>query len=281
MHDMIAGGAHVQAQLTELALSYGTNLVGAVLLLIAGIVVAGWGQRRTAWLLRRSGRVDQTLQGFLSGLVRYALLLLTAMIVLSQFGVQTASLLAVLASAGLAIGLALQGTLSHVAAGVMLMFLRPFRVGEFIDAGGTAGTVRSIDLFNTELRTFDGVLMIVPNGRIWGSVLKNFSRSPTRRIDLTIGIDYAADLDTALAVMREAVAAEARVLADPQAQVFVGGLQDSAVALTARFWVASGDFAAVQWDLTRTLKQAFDRAGIGIPFPSRTLYHVTQPSAPP
>lgn len=276
MHDMIEGGAHLQAQLTGLALAYGTSLVGAALLLIAGVIVAGWGHRRTAWLLRRSGRVDQTLQGFLSGLVRYALLALTAMIVLSQFGVQTASLLAVLASAGLAIGLALQGTLSHVAAGVMLMFLRPFRVGEFIDAGGTAGTVRSIDLFNTELRTFDGVLMIVPNGRIWGSVLKNFSRSPTRRIDLTIGIDYAADLDAALAVMRDAVAAEARVLADPQAQVFVGGLQDSAVALTARFWVASGDFAAVQWDLTRTLKQAFDRAGIGIPFPSRTLYHVGQ-----
>jgi len=280
MNEMIDGSAILQARILELSLTYGTNLVGAILILIAGVVVAGWARRRAASLLRRTGRIDPTLEGFLSGLVRYGLLILTFLIVLSQFGIQTASLLAVLASAGLAIGLALQGTLSHVAAGVMLLLLRPFRVGEFIDAGGTAGTVRSIDLFTTEMRTFDGVLLVVPNGRIWGSELKNFSRSPTRRIDLTIGIDYAADLDAALAVMRGTVLAEPRVLGDPGPQVFVSGLQDSAVALTARFWVASGDLAPVQWDLNRILKQAFDRAGIGIPFPSRTLYHVAPPPAP-
>ncbi|MFC3230424.1 mechanosensitive ion channel family protein [Marinibaculum pumilum] len=278
MDDIIDGADAFQARALDLAVVYGSNLLAALLILVAGIVIAGWARGKVAWLLRRSGRVDSTLEGFLSGLARYGVLALTALIVLSQFGVETASLLAVLASAGLAIGLALQGTLSHVAAGVMLLFLRPFRVGEYIDAGGTAGTVQGIDLFATEMRSFDGIQTVVPNGRIWGQVLKNYSRSPTRRADVTIGIDYDADLDRAMAVMRDMVAADGRILADPAPQVFVGALGDSAVALTARFWVASGDLLAVQWDLTKGLKEAFDRTGIGIPFPTRTIHHVGAPS---
>lgn len=273
MDELIDGAGVLHARMLDLAVVYGTNLLAAIVILVAGIIVSGWARRRIAWLLRRSGRVDETLEQFLSGLARYGLLALTILIVLSQFGVETASLLAVLASAGLALGLALQGTLSHVAAGVMLLFLRPFRVGEYIDAGGVAGTVLNIDLFTTEMRTFDGVQQVVPNGRIWGQVLKNYSRSPTRRAEVTVGIEYGADIDAALRVMQQLVSADPRVLPDPAPQFFVGALQDSAVAVTARIWVGSADLFQVQWDLTKAFKEAFDREGIGIPFPTRTLVH--------
>lgn len=277
--ELITNASELQAQLVDMAVVYGTNVVAALLILIAGSVAAGWAHRRIAWLLHRTGRLDATLEQFLSGLVRYAILAVTFLIVLSQFGVQTASLLAILASAGLALGLALQGTLSHVAAGVMLLFLRPIRVGEYVDAGGIAGTVEAVDLFTTEMRTADGVLQMVPNGRIWGQVVMNYSRSTRRRADITVGIDYGADIDAALQTMKRILSTDTRVLAEPAPIVFVSGLQDSAVAVTARFWTGSGDFFQAQWELTKAIKEAFDRDGIGIPFPTRTVIHAGGPPA--
>ncbi|RME65870.1 MAG: mechanosensitive ion channel family protein [Alphaproteobacteria bacterium] len=247
--------------------SMGLDLIAAILTLIVGLWLAGWAKRLIARLLERSGRVDLTLTTFLGSLARYLIIAFTVLAILSRFGVQTASVIAVLGALGLAVGLALQGTLADVAAGVLLLFFRPFKVGDFVDVGGIAGSVRAIDLFTTELATPDNRKILVPNGKIWGNPITNFSANDTRRVDLTFSIGYDDDIDKALAVLRDCVAADGRCHKEPAPAFVVSALADSAVNLTIRVWTATSDFWDVHFDMLKTVKQRFDAEGITIPYP--------------
>ena len=262
-------------QIIALIATYGLNVVGAIVVLVIGLIAAGWAKRTVRRLLRRTGRVDDTLTGFLGSLVKYAVVAFTVIAVLQQFGVEATSLVAVFGAAGLAIGLALQGTLSNVAAGVMLLLFRPFKVGDYIDAGGQAGTVKIISLFTTELATPDNVQIIVPNGAIWGTAIKNYSFNDTRRIDLLMGIDYGDDIDTAIATINRVIGEEPLALADPEPLVAVSELADSSVNLVVRVWVDASDYWGVRFDLTRKLKERLEADGISIPFLQRVVHMAT------
>ncbi|MCY0096148.1 mechanosensitive ion channel family protein [Hoeflea ulvae] len=253
-----------------LVVTYAVSVVGAILILIAGWTMSRLMARWVRSLLTRTHRVDPTVVGFFSIFVRYAVLVVVIIMVLGQFGVQTASIITALGAAGLAIGLALQGTLQNIAAGIMLLVLRPFRVGEYIDADGISGTVQEIGLFATELKTFDGLFLMAPNSQLWNVPVTNYSRLPERRHDLVIGIGYEDDIDTAQSVLMDLARAEPRILADPEPWAFVSELGDSAVAVTLRYWTKSPDWWETSRDMTKAAKIAFDEHGISIPFPQIT-----------
>jgi small conductance mechanosensitive channel len=265
---------------SDLLLSYGLDVLGAVILLIAGWIVAGFVKRRLRHVFLQSGRIDETLAPFLANAVRYAVLAVVLVLVLGQFGVQTASIIAVLGAAGLAIGLALQGTLQNVAAGLMLLFLRPFKVGDYVEAGGGAGTVDEITLFVTEMRTFDGVYLSVPNADIWNSAIKNYSRLPTRRLDVLVGVAYDDDIDRAMEVLEGLLTGDERVLKDPAPQVMVMELADSSVNLNMRCWATTGDYWGLLWDLNKRAKDRLEAAGLTIPFPQHDVRLVAADTVP-
>ena len=262
-------------QLIVLITDYALDIVGALLLLIAGWVVAGWIEKHTGKVLKRIDRVDATLRSFVTNLVRYAILVLVMIAVFAQFGIQTTSIIAVLGAAGLAVGLALQGTLANIAAGVLLLFLRPFRVGESIDAGSIAGTVREIGLFSTELQTWDGIYLMVPNSQLASAAIQNYSRLPTRRLNLVIGISYTDDIDKALKVLSDLLQNDERILDDPAHQVMVKELAESSVNINLRCWTNRENYWSLRFDLTKQAKQRLDEYDISIPFPQRDvhLYH--------
>ncbi|MAQ71104.1 MAG: mechanosensitive ion channel protein MscS [Alphaproteobacteria bacterium] len=247
----------------------GLRLVSAILILIAGWFMGNWAKKRVTSF----ERVDGTLRDFLGGLVKYTILAVALITVLAQFGVQTASLLAVLGAAGLAIGLALQGTLSNVAAGVMMLFLRPFSVGDYITAGNIAGTVKSLHLFTTELATPDNVFISAPNSEIWNSEIYNYSRNLHRRLDVECGIGYAEDINKAFKIYQNVVDKEERLIRteEKEPKIMVSSLGDSSVNVTARVWILTSDYWQVKWDLTKAIKEELDKAGINIPFPTRTI----------
>ncbi|MGD1933347.1 MAG: mechanosensitive ion channel family protein [Candidatus Phaeomarinobacter sp.] len=274
---------NMAAQATEtlgpLAISYGVSVVGALVILIIGFWIANRVRGVVSRLLSRIDGIDQTLVTFLGGFARYTVIAVTVLAVLAEFGVQTASLLAVMGAAGLAIGLARQGTLSNVAAGVMLLFLRPFKMNDFIDAGGVSGTVKGISLFRTELSTPDNVQIFVPNGDVWGSAISNYSYNATRRVEIECGIGYSDDINTAFDVMRKVVAEDARVLANPEPMIAVKTLGDSSVNVICRVWVKSADYWPFTFDKTREIKEGYDAAGLNIPFPTRSVFQVTENAA--
>lgn len=259
---------HIVSILTE----YGLNVIGALVILLIGWSLAKWAESRTRKALNKSPRIERTLTGFLSSLVRYLVLIFTVIAVLNQFGVQTASLIAVLGVAGLAIGLAMQGTLSNIAAGVMLLVFRPFKLGDYVEVSGQSGTVQSLNLFVTELATPDNKQIIIPNSNIWGQSVVNYSFHSTRRLDLEIGIGYGDDIDGAIKIISEILDAEERVRKDPEPMIAVGNLGASSVDLTIRVWVDAADYWTLKFDLTKRLKQAFDARGIGIPFPQMDVH---------
>jgi len=259
-------------QIIEVVTGYGLNIVGGIVILTIGWMVAGWAKRTVRNALSRSERIDQMLAGFFASLVKYIILIVTVLAVLNRFGVQTASLIAVLGAAGLAIGLALQGTLSSLAAGVMIIIFRPFSVGQFVEIAGHSGTVKGLNLFTTELATPDNVQIVIPNSSVWGSSVVNYSHHTTRRVDMVLGVGYDDDIGQAIETVNKVLAAESRLLSDPEALVVVGELADSSVNLTIRVWVKSGDYWAVKFDLTRALKEAVDAAGLSIPFPQRDVH---------
>ncbi|MEQ9198170.1 MAG: mechanosensitive ion channel [Parvibaculum sp.] len=251
----------------------GVNILIAVIILIAGLWFAG---RLRAWTMRGLGRwptMDEMLKNFFGNIVRYLVLIFTILAVLAKFGVQTASLIAVLGAAGLAVGLALQGTLSNVAAGVMLLIFRPFRSGHYVEAGGVAGTVKELTLFTTELATPDNVQIIVPNSDVWGQPITNYSYHPQRRLDMTFGISYGDDIGKAMDIIRRELEAEPRCLADPEPFIGVINLGESSVDIVVRVWVMNDDYWPTKFDLTRRIKEGFDEGGITIPFPVRTIYN--------
>ena len=262
-------------QLIVFATDYALDIVGALLLLIAGWMVAGWIEKRIDKVLQRIDRVDATLRSIVTNLVRYAILILVMIAVLAQFGVQTTSIIAVLAAAGLAVGLALQGTLANVAASVLLLFIRPFKVGESIDAGSVAGTVREIGLFTTELQTWDGLFLMVPNSQLASAAIQNYSRLPTRRVNLVFRISYTDDIDKAVRVLNEILQNDERILDDPAHQVMVVELAESSVNMKLRCWTNRENYWSLRFDLTKQAKQRLDEYDISIPFPQRDvhLYH--------
>lgn len=256
----------------DLVTTYAFDVIGALVILIIGWMVASWVGRVTRQSIEKTSHVDSTLAPFMSNIVRYLILALVLIAVLAQFGVQTASVIAVLGTAGLAVGLALQGTLAHFAAGVVLLILRPFRAGDFIDSGAKAGTVVEIGLFATVLRTGDGVFVYVPNGQLMNSAITNFSRNPTRRIDVTVGISYGDSIDKAFASAQALLDGDSRILKDPASQVMVTALADSSVNINLRCWVNAADYWAVLFALNKGIKEKLDEAGISIPFPQRDLH---------
>ena len=258
-----------------IVVEYGVDIVGAIVLLIIGWMVAGWVRRGVRHALDRIPGMDETLKPFLAKLVWYVTMIFVLVAVLNQFGVQTTSVIAVMGAAGLAIGLALQGTLANVASGVMLLFLRPFNIGDYVDAGGIAGTVVEIGLFNTEITTNNGLCLIVPNSKIWASPITNFSRNPTRRFDIPVGIGYDDDVDGAMALLAGLMDGDARVLADPEPVVAVDSLGDNAVIIKMRGWTKSDDYWDTLWDLNKAIKVDLQAAGYSIPFPQRDIHIVS------
>ena len=258
-----------------IGVDYGVDIVGAIVMLVVGWTIAGWVRRGVRHALEREPRMDETLKPFLAKLVWYLIMIFVMVAVLNQFGVQTTSLIAVLGAAGLAIGLALQGTLANIASGVMLLFLRPFNIGDYVDAAGIAGTVVEIGLFNTEIKTNIGLCLIVPNSTIWASPITNFSRNPTRRFDLSVGIGYDDDVDGALALLAGLLDGDGRVLDDPESLVVVHELGDSAVIIKLQGWTKAGDYWNTVWDLNKAIKIDLQAAGYSIPFPQRDIHIVS------
>ena len=258
-----------------ITIEYGVDIVGAIVLLIIGWTVAGWARRGVRHALERVPRMDETLKPFLAKLVWYVIMAFVLVAVLSQFGVQTTSVIAILGAAGLAIGLALQGTLANVASGVMLLFLRPFNIGDYVDAGGIAGTVVEIGLFNTEIKTRKGLCLIVPNKIIWENPITNFSRNPTRRFDITVGISYGDDVNGATDLLMGLLTGDERILDDPEPLAVVEELGNSAVIINLRAWTRAEDFWAAIWDLKKAIKVELEAAGYSIPFPQRDIHIVS------
>ncbi len=254
--------------------TWGLQVLGAIALLIIGYIIAGMIRNGVRKGLEKSG-VDATLVPFLSKMAYYLALGVVLIAVLQKFGVQTTSLVAVLGAAGLAVGLALQGTLSNFAAGVMLLIFRPFKVGDFVDVAGTMGSVKAIEVFTTTMSSPDNIMIIVPNSNVFGSIIKNFTTNPIRRIDLVIGISYDDDIQKAMDTIKAVITADDRVLADPELFIGVANLGDSSVDLAVRPWCNSPDFLGLKCDLTRQIKEKLEEAGCSIPYPQQDV-HMSQ-----
>ncbi len=261
----------------ELVTRWGVSVIGAVLILIVGRIAAGTGRKIVGRMMAKSVP-DPSLIKFVGSIVYYAIIAFALVAALARFGIQTASFVAVLGAAGFAVGFALQGSLSNFASGVMLLVFRPFAVGDFIDAAGIAGTVSEIGVFTTILSTPDNVKILVPNGKLYGDIIKNFTAFDTRRVDWLIGIGYDSSIEKAKEVLVSILAAEGRVLKDPEPMIAVSELADSSVNLVMRAWVKKEDYWGVKFDLTRTVKEEFDKNGIDIPFPQQVVHHANAPA---
>jgi len=259
------------ATVQEFAVSYGLKIIVAILLLLVGKWLAGKCADMLAKMLQKR-EVDITLVKFLRNIVYYLLLVAVLVAAAGELGINTASFLTIIGAASLAIGLALKDSLSNFSAGVMLILFRPFSVGDYVIAGGEAGTVEEITIFNTILQTPDNQKKIIPNGSISNSVITNITANPTRRVDLTIGIGYDDDLRRAKDVLERIVKADERILAEPVPAIMVSSLGDSAVNIVCRPWVKKEDWWAVHCDLLEKIKLDFDAEGISIPYPQRDVH---------
>ena len=266
-------------EIVDPVIALALNVLAAATILAIGWVVAGWLDRTVSSLTVRSPKVDATLVGVAARLVRALVLVFTLIAVLDRFGVQTTSLVALIGAAGLAIGLSLQGALANVAAGMLVLSLRPFKVGDAVLVNGTAGMVEDIGLFITKLRSFEGVVVYMPNGSIWGNDVQNFSQARSRRADLTFGIGYGDDMGEAIRAIRAVLAEDERVLAEPEPMVVVDALGDSSVDLLCRFWTAPADLFTTRWAITQAVKARFDVEGISIPFPQRDVHLIGAPGS--
>lgn len=249
----------------------------AINLTIAIIIfyIGRWLARGVSTLIGKAllhRKVDRAVVSFLSSIVYAAILIAVALIALSHLGIQTASFIAILGAAGLAIALALQGSLSNFASGVLIIVFRPFKAGDFVDVAGISGVVERIDIFQTVFKTGDNKKIFVPNSQITGGAIVNYSAEPQRRVDLTIGISYDSDLRKAKQLLANIVTADPRILKDPAAVIAVGALADSAVQLIVRAWVNSTDYWQVYWDTLEQVKLTFDQEGIEIPYPQMSLH---------
>ena len=260
-------------ELLAIALSSSVNILAG----LGTIIIGFWLSSKASGMVRKQmstlQRVDKTLAPILASIIRYAGFILTLVVALGQFGVQTTSIIAVLGAAGLAIGLALQGTLSNVASGIMLLLLRPFSVGDWIETNSISGTVREIGLFATQIDTFDNIYITVPNSSIWSATIINNSRHQIRRMDLDIGIGYNSDLNKVEKALMT-LTKDKRILSDPEPQFLVVDYADSAILVRLRLYAQYEDFFALNWDLKRRLKPLLDAHNIEIPFPQRVVHHL-------
>lgn len=259
--------------LSVMMLNGARDFLFAVLILAAGWMFSRWAGRRVRDVLSHVHYIDPTIKPLMAGFVRYFILTITIVAVLSQFGVQTTSLIALLGAAGLAVGLAMQGTLSNVASGVMLLILRPFKVGDYIVVAGDniGGTTREIGLFTTVLITPDMMYISVPNSKLFANAITNYTREATRRINIVVGIDYKDDIDKAQGVLLDIMTSDPRVLQDPAPIAPVDALSESSVNLIARCFVPNAAYWDVYFDTQKAIKQRFDAVGISIPFPQRVM----------
>jgi small conductance mechanosensitive channel len=263
--------------LVEGASKFGLQIIAA----IAVFIIGRWLARRISNLIERGltrANTDPTLVGFFRNIAYFGLLVLVIIAAVGQLGVQTTSFIAVLGAAGLAVGLALQGSLANFAAGVLMIIFRPFKAGDFIEAAGTAGVVEEIQLFTTKMRTPDNKTIIIPNAQVTSGTITNYSARDTRRLDLVFGVSYTDDLDKVKRVIKEVLAEEKRLLDDPEPVIGLLNLGDSSVDFAVRPWVNSSDYWPVFFDLQEAMKKRFDREGISIPFPQRDVHLYQQAS---
>lgn len=255
----------------DLAISYGLKILLAVVVLIIGLWIIKAVLKALGRNLEKKN-VDPTLRQFLGSLLSMLLKIMLIISVISMIGVEMTSFVAILAAAGLAVGMALSGTLQNFAGGAMLVLFKPFKVGDFIDAQGYMGTVKEIQIFNTILKTPDNKTIIIPNGGLSTSSMTNFSTEPQRRVDFTFGIGYGDDIDKAKKVIESLIAADDRILKDPAHFIAVSELADSSVNFVVRVWANAGDYWGIFFDMTENVKKAFDKEGISIPFPQTDVH---------
>ncbi len=253
---------------------YVMQIIMAILVFVIGRMVAGFLRRGLRKVMLSQG-VDSSLTGFVCSLVYFAIMAFTLIAVIGRFGIQTASFVAILGAMGFAIGMALQGTLANFASGVMILLFRPFKTGDFIESGGVIGTVKEIRIFSTTIATGDNIRVTVPNGQVYGGVIKNYNGYETRRVDMVMGIGYGSDLNKAMQIIRDLLEKDDRVLKDPAIGIAVGELADSSVNIKVRPWVKASDYWGLHGDFHKSCKEAFDASGIDIPFP-QTVVHVNK-----
>lgn len=250
---------------------YGLSIIGALVILVVGKFAAGFGRKLVRRILGKTN-TDPSVITFTASLTYFLILTVAIIAALSKVGVQTTSLIAVVGTAGLAVGLALKDSLSNFAGGVLILIMRPFGVGDYIEAAGVSGTVKAIRLFSTELASPDNVKILVPNGKIYGDTIKNVTAHPHRRVDMIFGIGYDASMGRALEIVKELLDKDERVLKDPAPTLAVAELADSSVNLIVRPWTVKENYWNLKFDLTRAVKEAFDQEGIDIPFPQQVVH---------
>jgi small conductance mechanosensitive channel len=261
----------VLGKVWELVTLYGLRVIAAIAIFVIGRLVAK-GVRTVVQRMMRKAKVDETLLRFVGNLVYIALLSFIVIAALSQLGIQTTSFIAILGAAGLAVGLALQGSLANFAAGFLMIVFRPFRVGDYIEGAGVAGTVEEIQLFTTTMVTPDNKTVIIPNAKLTGDNIVNWTLKGTRRVDMVMGISYDDDIDKAKQIMRQVLDNDTRILKDPAPQIAMLELADSSVNFVVRPWVNATDYWGVFMETTENIKKAFDAGGITIPYPQRDVH---------
>ena len=271
----------LNTQLTALLATYGMNVLGAIVTLVVGFAAAGWLSRLTNRAMRKADKIDPVFQPLPGKVVRIAVIVFTVIAVLNRFGVQTTSLIAVLGAAGLAIGLALQGTLSNVAAGVMILVFRPFKIGDVVNLGGDIYIIDSLGFFICKAHLPDGPTAFLPNSKIWGETILNLSVTDKdiRRVDEHYGIGYGDDINKAIAILKQIAADESRILKDPAPLIKVDSLGDSSVNILFRVWTSRVDWWDTKLDLVQRCKEALEGGGISIPFPQRDVHLIGQAQA--
>ena len=261
-------------------ITLGYRIVLAIVIFIASSFIAKAVRKAILNTNSKLNKLDATLTPIFSTVASYAVYIIGGVFILDIFGVNTASLIALVGAAGLAIGLALKDTLSNIAAGIMLLILRPFKAGDFIEFGSTQGTVKEINLFTCVFETVDGLYIASPNSVLWGNNIKNFTRNGKRRMDIVVGISYSDSIDVGLSVLRQVAEGESRLLVDPVPQAMVVSMMDSSVNIQLRAWAKTDDYWPTYWDLNKRVKESIEAAGLTIPFPQRTLHLVSEPSTP-
>lgn len=251
---------------------YGLEILGGIVIFIIGWIAASWVSGRVHRFLEHSEKMDSTLKPIFVTGTRVLILAITFLAVLDQFGVETTSIIALVGTIGLAIGLALQGTLSNIASGIMLLVLRPFNIGDVVDLNGTMGVVDEIGLFVTEMHSFDNIYISLPNSKVWGNKIENYTKNATRRVDMEFRIHYDDDIDKAMTIINEVMSQDERILAEPEPLIAVGTLADSSVNIRVRPWTQTDNVWPLRYDVTKRIKERFDDEDITIPFPQHDIH---------
>jgi len=268
----------VWEQYSSVILGFGRKVIIVVLIIIAGKIVIRLSRKMTQKTTVEKLKADETLVSALRLVIQYGVIIICIIMILDIFGVSTASLIALLGAAGVAVGFALKDTLGNIAAGIVILFLRPFVKGDFIECGSILGSVKEIGLFATDLETADGVYISAPNSSLWGVPIKNYSHNPIRRMDITVSLSYSTSIDTAFRALREIINQESRFLKDPPAQVMVMSLGESGIGVTLRAWVPGSVYWPTYWDMMKIVKEKIQEAGLTIAFPQRNIHLIKDSS---